>query len=107
MLKKRWRLGREPGIEPLHRRPRGQSVVELAIAFPILLMLFVGLMEVGLILHSYLVLVNANREAARYAARAPQFVDEQLNDITNDVIADRAIATASPKGIRREGLLLQ
>jgi hypothetical protein len=73
------------------KRQAGQSMVELAIAFPVLLLLFAGLMEVGLVLRSYLVLANGNREAARYAARAPQFVNEDLEDITDPVIAERAI----------------
>ncbi len=77
-----------------HDRQPGQSIVELAIAFPVLLLLFVGLIELGLMLRSYLVLVNANREAARYAARAPQFVNEYLEDVTDPVIAARAVDSA-------------
>jgi hypothetical protein len=48
---------------------RGQSLVEMAIITPLLLLMFLGLVEVGWALRGYLVLVNANREAARFAAR--------------------------------------
>lgn len=81
-------------IRRARERQAGQSIVELAIAFPVLLLLFVGLIELGLVLRSYLVLVNANREAARYAARAPQFVNEDLEDVTDSVIAARAVDSA-------------
>lgn len=96
MLKKWWHKGKHVNTERDRGSNKGQSLVELAIAFPVLLMLFVGLMEVSLILHSYLILVNADREAARYAGRAPEFYNELLEDVTNDVIALRAIQSAAP-----------
>ena len=51
------------------KRTSGQSLVELALTLPILLLLFLGLIELGMALRAYLVLVNANREAARFAGR--------------------------------------
>ncbi|MBN1937842.1 MAG: pilus assembly protein [Anaerolineae bacterium] len=51
------------------KRERGQSLVELALILPVLILLFLGLIELGLALRAYLVVVNANREAARFAAR--------------------------------------
>ena len=48
---------------------RGQSLLEFALALPVLLILFLGLIEVALALRAQLVLTNANREAARYASR--------------------------------------
>lgn len=95
MLKRQWRRGKEGNCRPARDSRGGQSLVELAIAFPILLLLFVGLMEVGLLLRSYLVLVNANREAARYAGRAQEFEDAEGEDVTNAVIAYRAIDSAA------------
>ena len=47
----------------------GQSLVEMAIITPLLLLMFIGVLEVGWALRGYLVLVNANREATRFAAR--------------------------------------
>lgn len=99
MSKKLWLRSKDRTIPLARRRQAGQSVVELAIAFPVLLLLFVGLIELGLVLRSYLVLVNADREAARYAARAPKFVDENLQDITNPVIAARAVDAAGDLNI--------
>ena len=49
-------------------KERGQSLIEIAIILPILLLLLLGVAEVGMGLRNYLVVVNANREGARYAA---------------------------------------
>ena len=51
------------------QRPlRGQAIVEFAIALPVLMMLLVGLMEVGRMLFMYASVVNASRDAVRYAS---------------------------------------
>jgi hypothetical protein len=47
----------------------GQSLVEFAVILPILLLMMIGVFEVGWALRGYLTLVNANREAARFASR--------------------------------------
>lgn len=52
----------------------GQSLVETALIAPILIFLLIGVFEVGWVLRTYLVLANANREAARFAVR-PNYVD--------------------------------
>jgi hypothetical protein len=49
-------------------KERGQSLIEIAIILPILLLLLLGVAEVGMGLRNYLVVVNANREGARYGA---------------------------------------
>jgi len=48
---------------------KGQSLVEMAIITPVLIFMLIGVFEVGYALHAYLVLANANREAARFAVR--------------------------------------
>jgi hypothetical protein len=57
-----------------HTPKEGQSLVEMAIAVPLLLFLMIGVFEVGWALRGYLVLVNVNREATRYAVR-PGYMD--------------------------------
>ncbi len=47
----------------------GQSLVEVAIAAPLLILMFIGVFEVGWALRGYLVLANVNREAARFAVK--------------------------------------
>lgn len=47
---------------------RAQAIVEFAIVAPILVMLLVGIMEVGRLLYIYAAVNNASREAARYGS---------------------------------------
>lgn len=47
---------------------RGQSVVELALVLPVLLLLLGGMIEFGRVFHDYLVVTAAAREGARAAA---------------------------------------
>ncbi len=47
---------------------RAQAMVEFAIALPVLLVLLVGIMEVGRMLLMYALVNNASRDAARYAS---------------------------------------
>lgn len=48
---------------------RGQSLVEMAIAAPILLIMLIGVFEVGWAIRGYLVLANVNRESVRFAVK--------------------------------------
>jgi hypothetical protein len=51
------------------RTERGQGLLELAVILPVLLILLIGLVEIGFALRDYLVVVNAGREGCRFAAR--------------------------------------
>jgi hypothetical protein len=48
----------------------GQSLVEFTLLLPVLLIMLSGLVEMGLLLNVYLDLIDAAREAARFAADA-------------------------------------
>ena len=54
-------------IERKQSHPRGQSMAEFALALPILLLVVYGLLEVGRAVFMYAAVVNASREAVRYA----------------------------------------
>ena len=47
---------------------RAQAMIEFAIALPVLLMLLIGIMEVGRMMLIYTMVVNASRDAVRYAS---------------------------------------
>jgi Flp pilus assembly protein TadG len=51
----------------LEKDQQGQSIVEVALILPILILLFMGIIEFGIIFHNYLVITNASREGARVA----------------------------------------
>jgi Flp pilus assembly protein TadG len=55
---------------PKNKQPyeRAQAIVEFAIVLPILMMLLVGILEVGRMIFIYSAVNNASREAARYAS---------------------------------------
>ena len=57
------------------RKFKGQSLVEIAIAFPFLIMLLAGLVEFGFMLNYYLSLLDATREAARTYSNFDPFED--------------------------------
>ena len=62
------------------RPDKGQGLVEFALVLPILLLLLLGVFEVGWALRSYIVLANVNREATRFAARGIYLDLDQKND---------------------------
>ena len=51
----------------LLKNDRGQAMAEMAIVLPILLLLLMGMVDLGRIFHSYMVITNASREGARKA----------------------------------------
>lgn len=84
----------------MRRRPRlnesrGQSLVEFALALPILLLLVFGIIDFGLGLKSYISLTNATREAARFAAVGnPQGSPADCNGSTPTTVYGRLCYTA-------------
>lgn len=51
------------------KKDKGQSLTELALILPILLLMLLGLLETGIMIQAYLKMSNVAREAARYASR--------------------------------------
>jgi hypothetical protein len=56
---------------------RGQGLLEMVVVLPVLLILLLGVVEMGYAMRNYLVVVNANREGCRFAARG-RFSDERV-----------------------------
>jgi Flp pilus assembly protein TadG len=50
------------------RADRGQAVVELALALPLVFMLLLGMVQLGLVVRDQLLVTHAAREAARAAS---------------------------------------
>lgn len=75
------------------RVDRGQNLVELAIVMPLLLLILMGVIDLGRAFHAYIVVENAAREAARYGASHPS----QLTGA--DSAEERAITEATNAGI--------
>lgn len=54
----------------LSRRENGNATVELAIVFPVLLLLFVGTAELGRLFYTYTTLAKATKTGARFLSNA-------------------------------------
>jgi hypothetical protein len=52
----------------IRKARRGQSFVEMALLFPVLLILISGMIEFGLMLNQFLAIVDAARNAARFSS---------------------------------------
>jgi hypothetical protein len=67
-------------------RAKAQSLVEIAITLPVLLILLSGMIELGFMLNYYLSLLDSTREAARlYSNFDPFLRDEDRNPIGDDL----------------------
>ena len=66
-------------MKPTHRARSGQSLIELALALPVLLLMLTGLMEFGFALNHYLNALDAAREGARFASDGDPLVRDSGN----------------------------
>lgn len=65
----------------MDRRERGQSIVEMALILPFLLLITVGTMELGYYIYTYSELENATRRAAEWASTTPPFTAQACDDV--------------------------
>lgn len=72
---------------------RGASLVELALALPLLVMLLVGMVSAGIAYNNQLALTHAAREAGRYGATLP--VESGAMNAWLTTVSDQAIADAT------------
>lgn len=84
-------------LRTLRQRRRGQGLVEFALMFPVLLIMLSGLMEFGFLLNEYLDVLDAAREAARFASDNNPFNDDYTDrQQFYDTAADLAMTTMLP-----------
>jgi hypothetical protein len=76
----------------MREKERGQSMLELALILPLLLILLVATVEAGFALRNYLLTMSANREGIRFAARGR---------FTDGAIAQRIVSSAGMVGTDR------
>jgi hypothetical protein len=67
-------------------KTRGQSLVEVAIALPFLIILFTGMMEFGFMLNFYLSLLDATREAARFSSGGDPMNDPNYYSVAASLV---------------------
>jgi len=68
------------------RDTRGQGLVELALVLPVLILLLMGIMDMGRLFGGYLELQHVAREGARYASTnyKSDLDSESITDVGND-----------------------
>ena len=69
-------------ISKLTRRERGTATVELAIVFPILLLLFVGTAELGRLFYTYTTLAKATKTGARFLSNSRDLTSSDATLVT-------------------------
>lgn len=75
---------------------RGQSLAELAITLPFMIVLLVGLVQVALVARNYLVLLEATREGARLGARGSAYFDDtELQTLVEQDLSREGYSTAN------------
>jgi hypothetical protein len=86
------------------RKQAGQSMVELALLLPFLLLLLVATVEAGFALRDYLMLQSVNREGVRWAARTPPGEEYRAHFYAEGIpgVFDRIRIAADKAGLRAE-----
>jgi len=69
---------------------RGQSLVELALVLPLLLLLVVGIIDFGRAYNNYIIITNAAREGARAASHFPD-QPEYVKTVVRQEAADSGL----------------
>ncbi|NOZ71138.1 MAG: pilus assembly protein [Chloroflexi bacterium] len=83
------------------RRQRGSSLIEFALILPVLLLLTLGVADMGRAYSAHLALMNGAREGARYLASHPYDTTgaiqrAQLEFVDKGIPADDVTITATP-----------
>lgn len=72
----------------LSQAERGASLVEASIILPMLLLLAIGLSEIGFLVIDYITVTNSAREGARTGAAAANYVDPITGTDADDLILE-------------------
>jgi Flp pilus assembly protein TadG len=63
------------------RKQKAQSIVEFAFSLPFLLVIVLGILEMGLVFTTYVAVVNAAHEGAVFASMYPQLADSACGSV--------------------------
>lgn len=77
------------------RRSRGQSMVELALALPLLLFLLLGTVDIGRVFVGYIQMRNGAFEGARYGSVLPTDTTGIKNAVLNHGVPSDTVVTSS------------
>ncbi len=87
-------------VPPTNRRQRGQSMVELALVLPLLLLILLGIVDLGRVFNAYIAITNASREGALYGSFYPP-----VDETAKAKIKSRVLQEAQPTVILNPSLV--
>jgi len=87
--------GKSKNKQTKYKVTQGQSLVEMALLVPILLVLIIGAIEVGRLFYTKIVITNAAREGAYYLITHKADYNAGTGNAPNTVIAAQAEANNS------------
>jgi Flp pilus assembly protein TadG len=96
MMRVFWRSRRE--------RERGANLVEFALVLPLLLLMLVGVADLGRAFTTYIAITNAAREGARYASRWPNYRDQIVEAVIEEAALSGLTLEDTEEQIEIEGL---
>jgi Flp pilus assembly protein TadG len=85
------------------RREDGSSIIELAIVFPILLILFVGTAELGRLFYTYTTLAKATDVGARYLSTSRNVINGTAQEKTDEKTKARNLVVCGIPSISASG----
>ena len=63
------------------QKPKAQSIVEFAFSLPFMLVIVLGILELGVVFTTYVAVVNATHEGAVFASMYPQLADASCGHV--------------------------
>ena len=91
-------FGRSLAVRRSRTRSRGQSLVELAITLPLLLLLLFGTIDLGRAFFDYIQMRNGAFEGAKYGARLPADTSGITAAVMNHGVPSDTVVTKSITG---------
>ena len=88
-------MSRNLKINQNKNRSKGQSLIEMALLMPLLLVLIIGALEFGRLFFTHIVITNAAREGAFYLSTHPDDYDSGTGNAPKTVLAAEAEAANS------------
>lgn len=92
-------------IQKKNKSERGQSLVELAISLPVILLLMLGTLDFGMATYSYLIIRDAAQEGALYGSINPDNLQQIEARVRNISPANAEGLTFSPVQLQNEDLV--
>ena len=79
-----------------HQHEKGQSLVELAISLPVILLILLGTFDFGMALFSYSIIRDAAQEGALYASFNPGN-EAEIENRARNILPRQAAPPSSPR----------